>query len=708
MGDEAAILVGPAKAQQDALASQMANIEVSTFETLDTSVSLYVTDQAGRVMYMLPDPVVAANAQAVAALQASTTSSDVFETLDPVGALWMLDSGQRVLAQLADAALVGQNTAAIAALQAMGVGIDTFETLDTLSLMVTDAGDRVIQAIYATDPALAAMVAANAADLSTIKNRIASAVTMDGAPIVNPYRPSLLRQAHYRLTKLSLPTPEAALLSIVAAGDSYTHNASRWSGPFTDIMVAKYGDAGMGFTGFGFLPSGNTAPWYVTRFTASISGDTLTVTAIDPTSSPLAIGQIVLATGVAAGTYITALGTGTGGVGTYTVGVSQTVTSRTMTGKNQPTYLNGNVRPSKYPCRLYGNIAGTYYTGAGVDLAMATFSASGDAVEIDFPASHPNTVARLLYVSRPGAQARYTIDGGTTWTTLDLSAGTEGLLAALTISPPSAVGTLRIEWVAGTCQINGVFARGASGVVVSKIAATGSHILHWANAAATSWETGLAALDAALVVYMDGTNSQTISTSPGDWGTRLQTIVSRARTAVPGIDVMIATPPENQRTTNTVPMTAYATEARKRAMAMRFCFNDMQDAFGDPANPTEYGSTGPVPLFAADLIHPDPLTGGRALVAEFLNAICPYRGHKQELFHGYPRYPQPQSLGRSRGYQSVEALARSAAQGRGEQWCSLRVRPRLSVLLSRWPAGGPCSCLHPDRRAGCPRHCRDR
>lgn len=64
-------------------------------------------------------------------------------------------------------------------------------------------------------------------------------------------------------------------------------------------------------------------------FTGSISSTTLTVTAI--TSGVLAIGQILSATGVTAGTYITALGTGTGGVGTYTVSASQTVSSRTIT-----------------------------------------------------------------------------------------------------------------------------------------------------------------------------------------------------------------------------------------------------------------------------------------------------------------------------------------------------------------------------------------
>lgn len=64
-------------------------------------------------------------------------------------------------------------------------------------------------------------------------------------------------------------------------------------------------------------------------FTAAISGTTMTVSAVS--SGTLAIGQLVNGAGTTAGTYITALGSGTGGTGTYTVSVSQTVGSEAMT-----------------------------------------------------------------------------------------------------------------------------------------------------------------------------------------------------------------------------------------------------------------------------------------------------------------------------------------------------------------------------------------
>ena len=74
-------------------------------------------------------------------------------------------------------------------------------------------------------------------------------------------------------------------------------------------------------------------------FTADISGTTLTVSAV--TSGVISVGQRVYGTGITAGTFITALGTGTGGTGTYTVGTSQTVSSMTMNSGADNTTLNG-------------------------------------------------------------------------------------------------------------------------------------------------------------------------------------------------------------------------------------------------------------------------------------------------------------------------------------------------------------------------------
>ena len=74
---------------------------------------------------------------------------------------------------------------------------------------------------------------------------------------------------------------------------------------------------------------GTSVSTVATSFTASISGTTMTVTAV--ASGTIAVGQLITGTGVTAGTTITALGTGSGGTGTYTVSASQTVASTTIT-----------------------------------------------------------------------------------------------------------------------------------------------------------------------------------------------------------------------------------------------------------------------------------------------------------------------------------------------------------------------------------------
>ena len=66
--------------------------------------------------------------------------------------------------------------------------------------------------------------------------------------------------------------------------------------------------------------------------TGSMSTTTLTVTAV--TSGTLYVGQTVRGAGVTTNTIITALGTGTGGTGTYTINNSQTFTSGTLYGLN--------------------------------------------------------------------------------------------------------------------------------------------------------------------------------------------------------------------------------------------------------------------------------------------------------------------------------------------------------------------------------------
>jgi hypothetical protein len=77
----------------------------------------------------------------------------------------------------------------------------------------------------------------------------------------------------------------------------------------------------------GFTTAGTQQPTFT--FSASISGTTMTVTGTP--GGTLVVGQTVGGSNVSGGTLITALGTGTGGAGTYTVNNSQTVAAASLT-----------------------------------------------------------------------------------------------------------------------------------------------------------------------------------------------------------------------------------------------------------------------------------------------------------------------------------------------------------------------------------------
>jgi len=94
-------------------------------------------------------------------------------------------------------------------------------------------------------------------------------------------------------------------------------------------------------------------------FTASISGTTMTVSAV--ASGAVLVGATVVGTGVTAGTRIVSLGTGTGGTGTYTVSDSQTVSSTAMTASS--------------PVRITATKAGIYNFQISAQLQSTSASA---------------------------------------------------------------------------------------------------------------------------------------------------------------------------------------------------------------------------------------------------------------------------------------------------------------------------------------------
>ena len=100
----------------------------------------------------------------------------------------------------------------------------------------------------------------------------------------------------------------------------------------------------------------------IAQVTGSISTTTLTVSAV--TSGTLAVGNLLAGDNIRPGTRITALGTGTGGTGTYTVNKSQTAAS-------------GTIRSGK----LFTNFIFTTDTVAGISNACTVRNCRVDAHE---------------------------------------------------------------------------------------------------------------------------------------------------------------------------------------------------------------------------------------------------------------------------------------------------------------------------------------
>ena len=106
-------------------------------------------------------------------------------------------------------------------------------------------------------------------------------------------------------------------------------------------------------------------PKSAAAFTGSISTTTLTVTAVS--AGILAVGSVVAGTGVTSGTYITALGTGTGGAGTYTVNHSQSVSSEALSA---PGVVVGATNYPMIANSVYVAVVG----GLALDVATAIWS----------------------------------------------------------------------------------------------------------------------------------------------------------------------------------------------------------------------------------------------------------------------------------------------------------------------------------------------
>ena len=154
---------------------------------------------------------------------------------------------------------------------------------------------------------------------------------------------------------ISSPNCLAIQLTNFSAGVQAWDSAVAINRNNQDNIVVSYGL--IDFNNFTFPPCravsfdggktwGNGSPYVYTAFVGSIAGNILTVT--DMLAGSLSVGDILYTdeafpplTGIVPGTVITGFQTGTGGVGTYTVNIVQTVQSVLIVA-GQP--LNGPIQ----------------------------------------------------------------------------------------------------------------------------------------------------------------------------------------------------------------------------------------------------------------------------------------------------------------------------------------------------------------------------
>ena len=110
--------------------------------------------------------------------------------------------------------------------------------------------------------------------------------------------------------------------------------------------------------------------------TGSISGTTMTITAV--TAGTITLGCPITGTGVAANTIVTAFVSGTGGIGTYTVSVSQSVSSETLSSGGSAETIAIQDFPDTYtitfviPLQQSVNVAIDWTTVAGTNFVSNT------------------------------------------------------------------------------------------------------------------------------------------------------------------------------------------------------------------------------------------------------------------------------------------------------------------------------------------------
>lgn len=202
-------------------------------------------------------------------------------------------------------------------------------------------------------------------------------------------------------------------------------------GPQQAIVTASLSGSVMTVTATSYGPQ-------QAAFTGSLLGAVMTVTAV--ASGTIAVGQVVVGTGITAGTTIAALGSGAGGVGTYTLSASATTESAESITAYSPTVALAVGQVVSGTGITAGTYIASFGTGAG---GVGTYNMS---------ASMTTESAETITVYAPGV----TYDP--LFSAFDIFSGTTGASSSVSFASGAAATTLALTQALGAVQSPGAAA----------------------------------------------------------------------------------------------------------------------------------------------------------------------------------------------------------------------------------------------------------
>jgi hypothetical protein len=206
----------------------------------------------------------------------------------------------------------------------------------------------------------------------------------------------------------------------------------------TANQLYLYADGG---TSAGFVYSATNLPAAAIGTSSSITGTTLTVGGT--VTGNFAVGSYITGGTTAANTRITALGTGTGGAGTYTVSVSQTVTTASLTGSLALNVNTGAITGTPITQTSYAVSGSVTDSGANTATTSHPVLINGKLTYVPLSYNLANAVVNAVYPSKQIFVNGYT--GSLTWVPWSQS-GTFGMSAGGVLSgTPTVAGAYFIN-----------------------------------------------------------------------------------------------------------------------------------------------------------------------------------------------------------------------------------------------------------------------